>query len=76
MRLAEFLLEKKVESDWISDITYNRPNKILTMRLSNGRTFSIPGISRAVFEKWHKAPSKGQFWHTYIKGKYKVTRIR
>lgn len=62
-------------SAWISDLTYNRPNKVLTMRLSNGVSYSIPGISRQVFEQWLKSPSKGFFFHNNIKDTYQVNRI-
>lgn len=76
MRLAELLLEKPVESSWITNLTYNRPNRVLTMRLANGRSFAIPGISRATFEQWTKAPSKGRFFHKYIKDKHQVNRLK
>jgi hypothetical protein len=75
MRAAEILNEKPVESAWITDLIHNRPNKVLTMRLSDGKSYSIPGITRTMFEKWTKAPSKGFFFHQYIKDRYKVTRI-
>ena len=51
MRAIEFLTEKPVESAWITDLTYNRPNKIITMRLSNGKSYSIPGATRTTFER-------------------------
>jgi len=76
MRLSEFLIEKQVESAWISDLTHNRPNKVLTMRLSNGKSFSIPGITRTMFERWTRSPSKGSFFHQFIKDKYRVNRIK
>lgn len=76
MKLAEILTEKPVQSSWITDLVYNRPNKTLTMRLSNGRAFSIPGITRTMFERWVKSPSKGQFFHNYIKDSYLVNRIK
>lgn len=69
------LREKKVTSTWISDLTYNRPNKTLTMRLSNGNSYLIPGVNRTTFEQWTKAPSKGYFFHNKIKDTYKVTKI-
>jgi hypothetical protein len=76
MRSFEILNEKPVESAWITDLIYNRPNKVLTMRISNGRSFSVAGITRAMFERWIKAPSKGSFFHQYIKDTYKVKRIK
>jgi len=76
MRLAELLLEKPVESSWITNLTHNRPNKVLTMALANGRTFSIPGITRITFERWTKSPSKGSFYHNFIKDNYQINRIK
>lgn len=76
MLISELLLEKHVESTWITDLIHNRPNRKVTMRLSNGRTFSILGITRTVFDSWNKAPSKGQYWHKFIKNKHNVTRIK
>jgi hypothetical protein len=75
MRAAELLNEKQVDSAWISDLVYNRPNRVLTMRLSNGVSYSIPGISRTMFERWLKSPSKGFFFHQNIKDIYQVRKI-
>lgn len=76
MRIREVLKEVKVQSSWISNLTYNRPNSVITWRLNNGREYTIPNISRRMFDRWKSAQSKGQFFHRYIKGTYKVTRIR
>lgn len=76
MRVSEFLVEKPVESSWITNLTYNRPNKVITMRLSNGKMFSIPGITRSMFERWTNVSSKGRFFHDQIRDKYQVNRIR
>ena len=70
------LEEKAVQSTWITDIVHNRKEKYVTMRLSNGRQFRIPGIARTFFERWINSPSKGQFWHTFVKGKFQVSRIK
>ena len=75
MRAAEILNEKPVQSTWITDLTYNRPNRVLTMRLSNGVSYSIPGITREIFERWTKSPSKGFFFHQNIKDTYQVSKI-
>lgn len=74
MLVHEILTEKTVQSTWITDLSYNRPNKILTMVLSNGRRFIIRGISRSVFDKWTAAESKGRFFHTSIKNNYTIIR--
>lgn len=75
MRAEEFLVEKPVLSAWISNLLYNRPNKVITMRLSNGKSYSIPGVTRTMFERWLMSPSKGFFFHDRIKGRYQVTKI-
>ena len=76
MRAFELLNEKPVQSTWISDLVHNRPNRTVTMRLSNGKSFSIPGITRAGFERWVNAPSKGTYFHNFIKNNYQITRLR
>ena len=69
------LNEKHVESTWITNLTYNRPNKVLTMKVTGGKTYTIHNISRSTFEKWFNSDSKGQFFHTYIKGKYTINEV-
>ncbi len=76
MKALELLTEKPVQSAWITDLVYNRPNKVLTMKVSNGRAYSIKGITRTTFEQWVKSPSKGRFFHNRIKDSYQVERIR
>ena len=76
MKIAELLNEKRVDSAWITDIIYNRPNRIITMRLSNGNAYSIVGPSRRMFERWVNSPSKGSFFHSNIKKNYNITRIQ
>lgn len=75
MRIIEILNEKRVDSAWISNITYSRPDRVITMKLSNGKIYSIFGISRTIFERWFRSNSKGQFFHRYIKNVYQIKRI-
>jgi len=76
MRATELLNEKPVESSWITDLIYNRPNKTVTMRLSNGMSYSIPGITRTTVERWIKSPSKGRYFQEKIRDTYQVSRIK
>lgn len=76
MRLSEILLEKPVQSTWITNIAHNRSSKIITMKLSNGKVFSIPGVTRTTFEQWTRAPSKGSFFHQKIKNRYNIIRSK
>lgn len=75
-RKARKIEEKAVQSTWITDLVHTRKEKYVTMRLSNGRQFRIPGINRLAFEKWVNSPSKGRYWHANIKGNYQVTRLK
>lgn len=76
MKAVEIVNEKPVESSWITDLLYNRPNKTITMRLSNGKSYSIPGITRTGFERWIKAPSKGRHFQEKIRDTYQVRRLK
>jgi len=76
MKASEILNEKPVESTWIVNLMYNRPNKVLTMRLSDGSAYSIPGITRGTFEQWIKSPSKGEFFHNRIRDTYNINKIQ
>jgi hypothetical protein len=73
MRLYEIyqIHEKEVQSSWIIDVKLKRNgNGILT--LNNGSIYIIQNLGRTMFDKWHKSPSKGQFYHQNIKGKYLI----
>ncbi len=74
--MKNILNEKPVRSAWITDLIYNRPNNVLTMKLSSGSVYSISGITRTLFERWVNSPSKGKFFHNNIKEKYQVNRIK
>lgn len=76
MKLSEIMTEKKVESTWIADLSHNRPSSMLKMKLSNGKVYSVAGITRRVFELWSRAPSTGKYFHQNIAGRHHVRRIK
>jgi hypothetical protein len=45
------------------------------MRLSDGKSYSIPGIDRKGFEDWTNYSSKGEYFHTFVKPNYEINRI-
>lgn len=67
--------EVAVKSSWISNLIYNRPNKIVTWKLLNGRVYVVKNVPRRMFDKWKSAPSTGAFFHRYIKPSYVVIRL-
>lgn len=76
MRAHEFLTEAKVKSSWIADIHYTPyPARVLTLTLKNGNIYKIPNVSAGTYQQFLTRPSKGKYWHQFIKGKYQVNRV-
>lgn len=76
MRLDEIepIAEVGVISSWIQDLDYAGPNVVI-MTLNSGRRYRVLGVSEGVFRQWINAPSKGKYWHSNIRGNYRVSRI-
>jgi hypothetical protein len=76
MRFTEIqLLEKPVLSSWITNLVQTRKTRTVVMTLNNGRKYRIENMSRYKFDQWHRSPSKGKFWHQYVKNRHNVTRV-
>lgn len=73
MRYEHLIQEEPVISSWISDLTYDDGDVIMT--LDSGREYQIQNVPLDVYESWMDFGSKGQFWHGYIRGMYQVWRI-
>lgn len=52
-----------VESSWIQGVTYDDRTGSLTGHFTGGRTFTLQ-VSKADFEAFMAAPSKGTYWNT------------
>jgi len=65
--------EVGVMSSWIADLSYENDSVIMT--LNNGRTYRILGIPKGTFRQWIRASSKGKFWHSNLRGHYRVSEI-
>jgi hypothetical protein len=44
--------------------------------VSSGRAYTIVGVSEDLYNNWMNSKSKGQFFHQYLRGKFKVWRIK
>lgn len=76
MRFFEIqLTEKPVLSSWITNLVMTRKTNSAIMTLNNGRKYRINGMTRYKFDLWNRAPSKGKFWHQYVKKNHLVTRV-
>lgn len=75
MRIFE-LFEASIDSTWITDLTYAYPWNLKTVLMTTaaGYKYRILDVPQHVLTKWKKSPSKGQFFHKYIKGQYRVVR--
>lgn len=72
---SSLVSEKLTISSWIRDLTNNRKKKVVTMTLNNGRKYVIYDMTRYKFDQWHRSPSRGKFWHKYVKGYHLVEPI-
>jgi frataxin-like iron-binding protein CyaY len=75
MKIYEALNEDPVMSSWINDVTLQRNKKDVTMTLGNGTRYVVNNIGQPNFTAWMSAQSKGQFWHSNIRGRFRVRRI-
>jgi hypothetical protein len=58
-----------VSSSAIRAIGYD--GSTLTVEFPNGRTYDHPGVPYSVYEGLMQAPSKGAFYNSYIRGRYR-----
>jgi hypothetical protein len=76
MKIAELLTEAAVKSSWIARVDYSPyPARILTLVLKNGNMYKIPNVTTAVYQQFLTRPSKGKYWHQFIKGRYLVNKV-
>lgn len=71
------LNEEAVLSSWIEDLSYSAPEDgsgegDVEMTLNNGRAYVFYNVPYSVYEEWVTYPSKGQYYHNYMKGNYEV----
>ena len=61
------LTEEAVLSSWIEDLTFDPSQDAIIMALHSGRAYTIYGMDEDMFDMWTEAPSKGKFWHEYVR---------
>jgi len=68
-------LLEKVKSSNLDSIGHEED--ILYIRFIDGGLYSYQPFTASTFKKFQKAPSKGKFFHKYIRNNkdYKVTKI-
>jgi hypothetical protein len=66
-----------IDSSAITQAGYSRNKKELYLRFSSNPAmlYIYHGISRHLKDKFKFSPSKGQFFHKFIRDKFKTTKI-
>lgn len=63
-----------VESSNVASIGY--ANGVIEVHFRNGYEYQCSGTSKALFDEFLNAPSKGRFVHQRLKDKFMTVRIR
>ena len=76
MRIKEVseanLTEEQVLSSWIDELVHDPSQDAVIMTLLNGRSYTVYGVDEEMYDQWIAAPSKGKFWHEYIRDYHQV----
>jgi hypothetical protein len=59
--------KKDVSSTWIAGLDYDHESKDCAMRLNTGQVYTVKSMDPNTYYNWVKSPSKGKFFHKYIK---------
>lgn len=62
----------EVESSWIRSLDFNHALGVCVLKLKSGQNYDINGMDSKTYYRWIKAPSKGVFFHRYVKGNYPI----
>lgn len=57
----------KMTSSAINKIDYDDKTELLKVTFNSGGTYDYPKVPKILIDNWKNAPSKGKFFHKYIK---------
>lgn len=69
------MMRSPVASSNIAAIGYDEPSETLEIEFTSGAIYQYYNIGRATYEALMAAPSKGQFFGTYIKNAAPFSRV-
>ena len=61
-----------VMSSWIVALHYDYRKDVCYMRLKDGRVYGIQRMDPKLYRKWVLSPSKGKYFHHFVKDKYYI----
>ena len=64
-----------VESSLLMEVAYERGDRVLWLRLYNGRTYRYSDVPAEVYTDLLEAESKGRFFNLEIKDIYACARV-
>lgn len=67
--------QRSVDSSVFEDINYNRMSHTVKVTFRSGDEYYYWDVPRTVYDRWVRAPSKGQFFQAHIRGQYDEERL-
>ena len=67
--------KQRVSSSTVISIGYDVRTQTLEIEFGSGRVYQYYGVPDRVNDEIMQAPSKGQFFNTYIKNAYAFSRV-
>lgn len=64
-----------VNSTNLSQVGYDPDTKMMDVTFQSGLTYRYFEVEQILFERLAIAPSKGQYFNTWVKGQYKYERL-
>lgn len=71
-KFAKKSSKNDVSSTWIAGLDYDHESNDCAMRLNTGQVYTVKSVQPDVYYNWVKAPSKGKFFHKYIKTNQRI----
>lgn len=65
-----------VDSDHIHSARHDSAERVLTVKFRNGNTYEAHGVPSQEYQQFMAAPSQGQYYHAFIKGRYEINRVK
>jgi putative heme iron utilization protein len=62
-------------SSSLAHCDYDDENKILTLCFKSGSTHNYHGVEKEIYEEMKNCNSAGKFYHSFIRGKYKESKV-
>ena len=65
-----------VNSSDLSAVGYDSATETLTIEFNSGGLYEYYGVPQNIYEGLMSSPSKGQYFHRFIKESYNTTKLR